>query len=85
MELCEGQRNPADDASRGFDPRKETSNSRWFTGPAFLGKREELWPSYSEVTCVRNNDLEIKKDENSMQYIQLMMYLRMLKDESQLV
>ena len=40
MELCEGQRNPADDASRGFDPRKETSNSRWFTGPAFLGKRE---------------------------------------------
>ena len=31
-----GKDNPADDASRGLDARKETSSSRWFTGPAFL-------------------------------------------------
>ena len=57
-----GKDNPADDASRGLDPRKETSSSRWFTEPAFLWQREELWPSYSEVTCVGDDDPEIKRD-----------------------
>ena len=31
-----GRDNAAADASRGLDPRKETSSSRWFSGPAFL-------------------------------------------------
>ena len=31
-----GRDNPVDDALRGLDPRKETSSSRWFSGPAFL-------------------------------------------------
>ena len=57
-----GKENPAHDASRGLDPKKETSNSRWFPGTAFLWQREELWPSYSVVTCVRGNDPEIKRD-----------------------
>ena len=57
-----GKDNPADDASRGLDIRKETSRSRWFAGPAFLWKREELWPSYSIVTCVGDDDPEIKQD-----------------------
>ena len=57
-----GKNNPADDASRRFHPRKETSCSRWFTGPSFLWQRVELWPSYSEVTCVGDDDQEIKKD-----------------------
>ena len=51
---------PSDDASRGLDPRKETSNSRWFAGPTFLCQREELWPSYNVVTCVEDDDPEIK-------------------------
>ena len=54
--------NPADDASRGLDPRKETSSSRWFTGPAFLWQRKELWPSYTKVFCVGDDDPEIKRD-----------------------
>ena len=54
--------NPADDAPRGLDARKKTSSSRWFTGPAFLWQREELCSSYSEVTCVGDDDPEIKKD-----------------------
>ena len=64
MELCERQDNPADDASRRLDPKKETSSSRLITGLAFLWQREKLCPSYSEVTCVGNGDPEIKKDVN---------------------
>ena len=37
--------NPADNASRGLDPRKKTSNSQWFHGPSFLWQVESLWPS----------------------------------------
>ena len=51
-----GRDNPADHASRGLDPRKETSNSRWFAGPAFLWQKEELWPSYNVVSCVGDDD-----------------------------
>ena len=57
-----GRDNPVDDALRGLDPRKETSSSRWFSGPAFLWQREELWPSYNVVTCVGDDDPEIKRD-----------------------
>ena len=57
-----GRYNPADDASRGLDLRKETSSSRWFAGHAFLWQREELWPSCNVVTCVGDNDPEIKMD-----------------------
>ena len=55
-----GRDSPSDNASRGLDPRKETSSSRWFAGPAFLCQREELWPSYNVVTCVEDDDPEIK-------------------------
>ena len=66
-----GKNNPVDDASRGLDPRKETASSRWFTGPVCLWQREELWPSYSEVTCVGDDDPEIKRDvkENAVQLV----------------
>ena len=57
----EGKYHPADDASRGLDPGK-TSSSRCFTGPAFLWQREVLWPSYNEVTCVRDDEPDIKND-----------------------
>ena len=51
-----GRDNPADDTSRGIDPRKETSNSKWSAGPAFLWQKEELWPSYNVVSCVGDDD-----------------------------
>ena len=37
--------NHANDASRGLDPRKVASNSRWFQGPSFLRQVEPLCPS----------------------------------------
>ena len=72
--------NPPDNASRGLNPRKETLNSRWFTGPTLLWQGEELQSSYSEITCVGEDDPEIKKRmSKSMQYNQLMMYMKVLK------
>ena len=80
----EGRENPADDVSRGLDPRKETSSSRRFAGPAFLWQREERWPSYNVVSCVGDDNPEIKRDVkvNAVQLV--MMCLRMLKNESQI-
>ena len=43
-----GKDNPADVESRGPDPRKETSSSRW--------------TSYTVVTCKGDDDAEIKKN-----------------------
>ena len=61
MESVKGKDSPADNASRGLDPRKETSNSRWFTGSAYLWQGEEFWSSYSEATCMGDDDPDIKK------------------------
>ena len=38
--------NPADDASRGI--KAKALNQRWLTGPAFLSKGEDYWPSCSD-------------------------------------
>ena len=63
--------NPPDNASRGLDPRKETLNSRWFTGPTLLWQGEELQSSYSEITCVGDDDPEIKKKDVKVNAVQL--------------
>ena len=59
--------NPADYASGGLDPRRDTSNSRCFFGPALLRQRKEVCPSSSEVGCVGDDDPKIKKTSKSMQ------------------
>ena len=43
--------NPADDASRGLNPQKLSSQYRWWRGPDFLWETEDCWPSakYVEV------------------------------------
>ena len=56
-----GKDSPADDASRGLDPRKETSSSRWFAEHAFPWQRGELWPNYSIITFVGVDGPEIKR------------------------
>lgn len=68
-----GKGNPADDALRKPGSRKETSSSRWFIGLAFLWEREELRPSYSKVTCVVDDDPEIK-DDIKVSAVQLVNY-----------
>ena len=40
------ENNPADDASRGLNCLEVNSEHRWFTGPRFLWKPEELWPQW---------------------------------------
>ena len=74
---------PADDASRGLDPKKETSSSRWFAGPALLWQREEIWPSYNVLSCVGDDDPEIERDVkvNAVQLVNDV--LKNVKNESQ--
>ena len=54
--------NPADDASQGLDPRKETSNSCWFHGPSFLWQVESFWPTKDCSNGSINDDVELKRE-----------------------
>jgi len=57
----ESEINPADDASRGFDCRGISTSHRWFTGPSFLSKTRDHWPSQAVLEPVTECDPEIKK------------------------
>ena len=54
--------NPADDASRVVHP-KESSESKWITGPGFLWKDEAEWENFSTEAVVSpsEEDPEVKK------------------------
>ena len=54
--------NPADDASRGLNAANEDSDSRWFNGPSFLWKKDNLWPGSKEQIELAEDDPEIKRD-----------------------
>ena len=61
-----GELNPADLSTRGlFDPSKlmvpDKHGTSWFTGPAFLKKDEEHWPSTPTLEVVSEADPEIKR------------------------
>jgi hypothetical protein len=43
--------NPADDASRGLSADVLLKNKRWLTGPEFLWKTEDYWPSQLEISA----------------------------------
>ena len=49
----------------------------------FLWQREELWPCYIVVTCVGDDDPEIKRDVEVSPVQLVIVYLRMLKNGSQ--
>ena len=61
---CPGKSNPADDASRGLNPQKLSSQQRWWKGPNFLWEAEECWPSarYEEVP---DSDPEVRTSANA--------------------
>ena len=61
---CPGKSNPADDASRGLNPQKLSSQQRWWRGPNFLWEAEERWPSarYEEVP---DSDPEVRTLANA--------------------
>ena len=54
--------NPADDASRGLNAEKESSDSRWFNGPSFLWQDTEYWPDQEDIIQVAEHDPELKKE-----------------------
>ena len=60
---CPGKVNPVDDASRGFNPQKLSSQHRWWRGPDFLWETEDCWPSakYEEVP---DSDPEVRASAN---------------------
>ena len=60
---CRGRVNPADDASRGLNPQKLSSQYRWWTEPDFLWETEDCWPSakYEEVP---DSDPEVRASAN---------------------
>ena len=49
--------NPADDASRGLNAKKESSDSRWFNGPSFLWQDMEYWPDQEDIIQVAEDIL----------------------------
>ena len=60
---CPGEVNPADDASRGLNPQKLSSQHRWWRGPDVLWETEDCWPSakYEEVP---DGDAEVRASAN---------------------
>ena len=57
----ESEMNPADDASRGLDCEKVSSDHRWFKGPSFLWQTCDQWPKQSAVEPVDECDSEVKR------------------------
>ena len=59
-----GEKNPADDATRGLDLRDMSTESRWFQGPSFLHEGEESWPLDCrpyETDCTEEGKQELAK------------------------
>ena len=54
--------NPADDDSRGLTADELSENRRWLTGPDFLWKPREHWPSQEQLKSeIPKSDPELKK------------------------
>ena len=58
-----GEKNPADDATRGLDLRDMSTESRWFQGPSFLHEGEESWPldRTNRTDCTEEGKQELAK------------------------
>ena len=54
--------NPADDGSKGLKLDVLIKNNRWLTGPKFLWKGGEYWPKMIEVPCLKDEDPEVRKE-----------------------
>ena len=57
------KQNPADDASRGRSADALLKNECWLTGPNFLWKTGEAWPSQQfTVSTVSDEDPEVRRE-----------------------
>ena len=63
--------NPTDNASRGLDPRKKTTDSCWFHGPSFLREVEALWQNKDCSIGSLKDDVELKREakRNTIQIV----------------
>ncbi|XP_078344097.1 uncharacterized protein LOC144629756 [Oculina patagonica] len=58
-----GEKNPADDVSRGLTADAFLRRERWLTGPEFLWKPEYMWPMQSEaLSVIPDEDPEVKTE-----------------------
>lgn len=65
--------NPADAASRGIPGSQLKSNELWWTGPNWLNKSENSWPTEPEIV---DNEIEIKTQKKTA-----MTYYSMANDD----
>ena len=69
---CPTESNPADICSRGLMTSKLITHQLWWSGPEFLRKEEEWWPSLTMNSVTVTNDdsdpcLELKKESMKKQ------------------
>ena len=56
--------NPADYASRGFNPHERTKLKIWLEGPSFLLKDESQWPNQpTQLPEIDENDQNVKRSK----------------------
>ena len=60
-EFVDTDNNPADDASRGIDLTSASADHRWFEGPEFLWKPEDLWPPSPMIEPPSEQDSNVRQ------------------------
>ena len=61
--------NPADLTSRGCSVNQFLCNREWNTGPNFLWKGLEYWPSQPSSLDVREGDIEVKRESCRLHFV----------------
>ena len=59
---CPGHLSPANNCSRGLDPKKYVEQERWLHGPEFLWNPRNSWP-HQQIEEIPDSELEIRRRE----------------------
>lgn len=55
--------NPADDCTRGVNPKDFSTEHRWLAGPSFLSENQSLWPADVTLSEPDQSDPEVVPEE----------------------